>query len=221
MDNTQQSSKPRAVLPHTPWSAPGFWRPTWVSIPVLVAALMLFGLGESLIIRSQLGSSPWTVLSLGIANHVPLSVGAVTFCISVVVFLLWLPLKLRAGLGTVFNIIFIALALDVFLPVLPVPSSLLGQLAYCVLGVMLAGIASGVYLTCQMGAGPRDGLMVGLCERTGLRVGVVRTGLEATACFCGWCLGGVVGIGTLIFAFGVGYAIEAALWAIRRWCRVG
>lgn len=204
------------VLPKTAWSAKTLWRPTPLSFIMLITALMMFGLGESLIIQSQLGASPWTVLALGIANHIHLSVGMITLIISVVVFLFWLPLKLKAGLGTVLNIIIIALAIDVFLPILMTPETLLSKMLFCLSGVALIGIASSFYLTCQMGAGPRDGLMVGICARTGWRVGVVRTCLEASVCFIGWLLGGTVGVGTLIFAFGVGYVLQYSLQWIRK-----
>lgn len=202
-------------MPRTAWSANSPWRPTPSSLIVLVLALMVFGLGESLIIASQLGASPWTVLSLGISRHLGFSVGMTTMLISVVVFVLWLPLKLKVGMGTIFNIIVIALAIDLFLPMLAVPATWAGKVVCCVAGTALIGIASGFYLTCQMGAGPRDGLMVGICRLTGLSVGVVRTTLEAGVCLLGYVLGGTVGVGTLIFAFGVGYALHYSLQALK------
>ena len=211
----------RKVLPMTVWSAPNPWRPTWLSMIVLMVALFLFGLGESLIIRSGLGASPWTVLALGIANHVALSVGVVTFLISGVVFLLWWSLRLKAGMGTLCNIVVIPIAIDVCLAFLTTPKTIGTKMLFCIFGVLAIGVASGFYLTCQMGAGPRDGLMVGICERTGRRVGVVRSLLEASACFIGWCLGGVVGVGTLVFAFGVGYVLQYALSAINKASKAG
>ncbi len=206
----------RRVLPQTPWSSSHKWLPSPTALTVLLCALTVFGLGEALIIQSYLGASPWAVLSLGVANHVPLSVGTVTLIISILVFLLWIPLHIRPGLGSVLNIIVIALSIDLGLWLFPAPDALWAKWVYCVSGVVITGIASSFYLTCQMGAGPRDGLMMGIWERTGWKVGIVRNSLEVTVCFIGWLLGGTVGPGTLLFAFGVGYVVQFSLSVINR-----
>lgn len=208
------------ILPKTAWSAPKPWQPSLSAFAMLILALSVFGLGEALIIRSDLGASPWTVLALGLANHLPLSIGMITFLISVAVFLGWLPLKMRAGLGTLCNIVVIALALDAALALIATPETLLAKTAFCITGVVLIGVASGFYLTCQMGAGPRDGLMVGICQRFGWRVGVVRAGIEVSVCTVGWLLGGTVGIGTLLFAFGVGYVVQSSLSMIKKYASI-
>lgn len=174
---------------------------------MLVVALWLFGIGDGMLVLSNLGSTPWTVLAQGIAIHGQLSLGLVTFLISVAVMLLWIPLKLKAGLGTILNIILIAVSLQVFVSVFQAPPDFIDRIWLCIGGVIVIGIASALYLTCHMGAGPRDGLMVGICQRTGWRVGVVRTSIEIVVCAIGWALGGTLGIGTLLFAFGVGWVV--------------
>lgn len=196
------------VLPTMAWSSVHRFRPTPLSFFVLVSSLILCGLGESLIVQSHLGAAPWTVLGLGVTNFSPLSLGLTTFCISFVVLLLWLPLQLKAGLGTVMNVIIIAGSLDVFVPILPMPTHFVGQLLMCALGVFVLGVATCLYLSCQMGAGPRDGLLVGVCQKTGWSVGIVRTAIEASVCLIGYILGGKAGIGTLMVVFGAGWVMQ-------------
>lgn len=178
---------------------------------VLCLSLSLFGFGEALLLKSQLGSAPWTVLAQGVSLQTKLNVGVVTFIISVFVLLAWIPLKQKAGLGTLLNILIIAVTLGIFDSVLPKMEHLGGQILLAVLGVVTVGIASALYLTTHMGAGPRDGLMVGLCQISGFKVGLIRTLIEGSVCFLGWLLGGVVGLATLLFAFGVGYVVQYSL----------
>lgn len=201
----------KRVLPITPWSNTSYWAIKARPLAMLCVALSLFGFGEALLLKSQLGSAPWTVLAQGLAVQTGLNIGFLTFVISCGVLALWIPLKQKFGLGTVLNICIIALTLGIFDVWLPTLTGLAWQIAAAIAGVVVVGIASSLYLTAYMGAGPRDGLMVGLTQRTGLKVGIIRTFLEGSVCLIGWLLGGVVGLATLLFAFGVGAVVQISL----------
>lgn len=201
----------------TPWSQDGSrWTTRPFGLVVLLVGLWIFGTGEAMLLASTLGNSPWTVLAEGISEHSVLSVGAATFAVSVVVLLLWIPLRERPGLGTVLNAIVISVALDVMLAVLPEFDALVARAAMMVGGVLVLALGGALYLTCNLGPGPRDGLMTGLHERFGWPIAVARTGLEVSALIAGWLLGGTVGIGTAVFAFGVGPALAMFLGMLRR-----
>ncbi|KLT73346.1 membrane protein [Neisseria arctica] len=204
------------VLPRTPWSANHLWEFSTKPFTVLLLSLVLFGIGEGLLVIAQLGSTPWTVLAQGISASSGIHLGWTTFWISVAVLLAWIPLHQRPGLGTMMNILVIAATLGIFVQYIQPVNSFWQQLAACVAGVTIVGIASALYLTCHLGAGPRDGLMVGLCRAIGWRVGLVRTLIEGGVCLVGWLLGGAVGLGTLLFAFGVGWVVQAALQFLAR-----
>lgn len=178
-----------------------------------MVGLWLFGTAEALIVTARIGNSPWTVLSEGLARHTPLSIGGATFAISAVILLLWIPLRERPGLGTLANAVVIAVALGVGVRYLPRPTAPAAQLVQMVGGTILLALAGALYLTANLGPGPRDGLMTGLHERYGWRVAPVRTVLEISACAVGWALGGKVGIGTAVFALGVGPVL--AWWLAR------
>ncbi|MFZ7135007.1 YczE/YyaS/YitT family protein [Avibacterium avium] len=204
------------VLPHTPWTATGLWRVERHSIIVLICSLMLLGLGDGLLLLSNLGSAPWTVLSQGVALQAGFSVGWASLIISAIVMLMWFPLKLKMGLGTVLNMLLIALALGLTVASIPAPTTLFTRFVYAIVGILLFGIASAFYLTCHQGAGPRDGLMVGLCHRFHWKVGTVRTLMEVSVCALGFLLGGTVGIGTLLFAFSIGWVVQITLTLLKR-----
>ena len=163
---------------------------------------------------SELGNSPWTVLAEGVSAQTPLAVGTATVAISFVVLLMWIPLRQRPGLGTILNAIVIGLAIDASLAWLPEPSELLPRYGLVAAGIALVGMGSGLYLTCFLGPGPRDGLMTGLSRRTGLSLRIVRTGIEVAALTIGAILGGTVGIGTLAFALLIGPAVQAGVKAL-------
>lgn len=200
--------KNRTTVPTLAWSAKNLWRPTPLGLFVLILALIVCGVGEALIIQSQLGAAPWTVLALGVNHFTPFSLGLTTFCISVVVLLLWIPLGLKMGLGTLMNALTIATTLHFILPVLPVAEGLLMQWAYLLGGVILLGVGTCFYLSCHMGGGPRDGLLVGIWQKVGRPIGQVRTVIELLVLGTGFLLGGTVGVGTLVFAFGVGQVMQ-------------
>jgi uncharacterized membrane protein YczE len=184
------------------------WRPTpWQLVQVLVG-LWIFGMGEALLVASELGNSPWTVLAEGVSKHTPLSIGAATLAIGAVVLLCWIPLRERPGLGTVLNSIVIGVSIDVTLEMLPHLESPGVRWAALFGGVAAVGLGSGLYLTAALGPGPRDGLMTGLHRRRGWPLAAVRTGIELTAVTTGALLGGTVGVGSLLYAVLIGHAVS-------------
>lgn len=217
MASLGQWLRPALTVPNTAWSAgESNWKVSAKTFLVLVLGLWLFGTGEALLIDASIGQSPWTVLADGLAKTLNLTIGETTFLTSIVVLLLWIPLKRRPGLGTVMNILVIAIAIDVMTPLLPTPTNVIAQTLEALVGVLLVGLASALYITCNVGPGPRDGLMTGLNERTGIRVGRVRTGIEVVVLAIGWLLGGVVGAGTLLFALLIGQSVAIAFGLVER-----
>ena len=180
----------------------------------LMFGLSIFGLGEGLLILSTTGNSPWSVLAEGISKTSGLSIGIATFLISVSVLILWIFIKQKPGLGTIFNIIIIAGMIDITLNIFDAPSSIFMKYLLAVLSVMLVGLGSGIYLVANLGPGPRDGLMTGLTKLTNLPIALVRAFLEVSAVLAGWYLGGTVGAGTLLFAFGIGPCVALGLYLV-------
>ena len=183
---------------------------------MLLIGLWIFGTGEAMLLASTLGNSPWTVLAEGISEHSPLSVGGATLAVSLVVLLGWIPLRERLGMGTVLNAIVIAIALDVMLAVLGDEHAIVLRIVLMFGGVLVLAAGGALYLTCNLGPGPRDGLMTGIHTRFGWPIALVRTGLEVSALAVGWLLGGTLGIGTAVFAFGVGPALVMFLRVLGR-----
>ncbi|HHF1623870.1 TPA: YitT family protein [Haemophilus influenzae] len=208
--------KKARVIPHTSWAATSLWTVQYKTISILLFALSILGIGDGLIVLSGLGSTPWTVLSQGIAIQTNFDIGWSSFLISCAVMLVWKPLKLRLGLGTLLNIIVIALFLGITTKILTPPTALFSQMIFCLIGILLYGFGTALYLTCHLGAGPRDGLMVGICQRFHLRINVVRTSLEISVCLLGFLLGGVVGLGTVLFATSIGGVVQFFLNIIAR-----
>ena len=182
----------------------------------LIFGLVIFGLGEGLLILSTTGNSPWSVLAEGISNTTSLSIGAATFFISVSVLFLWIFIKQKPGLGTIFNIIIIAGMIDITLSFFDAPSSIWMKYFLAFFSVLLVGLGSGIYLVANLGPGPRDGLMTGLTKLTNLPIALVRALLEISAVLAGWYLGGTVGVGTLIFAFGIGPCVALGLFLVNK-----
>jgi hypothetical protein len=178
---------------------------------VLVVGLSLFGTGEAFLVRGGLGVSPWTVLAQGLSLRLGIAIGVATFLVSALVLLLWIPLRERPGLGTLANAVVIAVALQVGVDVLPDATSPPAAVAFVLLGIGLIGVGSGLYLTTNLGPGPRDGWMTGLHARTGWPVGRVRLGIEVAVLGVGWLLGGTVGIGTVLFALLIGPSVAQGL----------
>lgn len=222
MPDSSWSYRVRALLrgsrtvPRTRFTAPAVWRPTPASLAALIIGLWLFGTGDAAILASNLGGAPWSVLAQGLSARSGLGLGWTTLLVSTCVLTLWIPLRQRPGLGTLLNIVVIALALGITYPRVSTPDSLIGQLSLVFLGVGLIGLGSGFYLTSGHGPGPRDGWMTGLHQVTGWPVGRVRLLIEVTVLVFGWLLGGVVGVGTAIFALLVGQSVALGLTVAHR-----
>ena len=158
--------------------------------------------------------SPWSVLAQGISFNIGFSVGTITLFVSVVVLILWIPLKQKPGIGTILNVLIIALMIDVCIYFVPTPENYIFKILLAIIAVVMVGLGGGIYLVSNLGPGPRDGLMIGLQEKTNLPVAVVRSLLEISVVVIGWYLGGIVGIGTLLFAFGIGPAVALGLFLV-------
>lgn len=182
----------------------------------LLSGLILFGVGIGLMVRAELGLGPWDVLHQGVARLVHLPIGFVTVLTGIPVMLAWLPLKQRAGIGTILNIVLIGTVTDITLALLPHFDSVVVRTVLMLSGVLIVGFGSGLYLSSDMGAGPRDGLMIGLASRTGWSVRLVRTLIELVVLLSGVLLGGSVGIGTVVFALGIGPVVQLALRLFER-----
>ena len=193
-------------VPTTSWSSddPMAVKPKPKTLVILIIGLWIFGTGDAVIIAAGLGVAPWTVLAQGIGNQWTWTVGQATFFISVIVLFFWIPLKEKPGIGTILNAILIAAAIDIMEPQLPHPQNPLFQVIQVLIGTILVGIGSGFYLTANLGPGPRDGMMTGLQRITKIPIGRVRTTIEIIVLAIGWQLGGIFGIGTIIFAVLIG-----------------
>ncbi len=203
-------------IPRVKWSSdkPYNFKPKLSTFFFLCFGLTLFGLGEGLLIVSFMGASPWSVLAQGISLNINLSIGTITLLISLAVLVLWIPLGQKPGMGTIFNAIIIAIMIDLCIKFVPTPSTYIRQFILAVISVITVGIGGGIYLVSNLGAGPRDGLMIGLQKLSNLPIALVRAALEISAVSVGWYLGGTVGIGTLLFAFGIGPCVALGLYLV-------
>jgi uncharacterized membrane protein YczE len=202
-------------------------RERWTSgalrrLPGLLVGLVGFGFGIALMARSDLGLGPWEVLNQGVAIQLGVPMGTVSILLGVPILLCWLPLRELPGPGTLVNLVLIGLATNVGLAVLPVmaPDAVLPRGAELLAGLLLIGVCSGLYLAADLGPGPRDGLMTGLHHRFGWSIARARTGLEVSVLAAGWLLGGTVGVGTVLFAFGIGVVVQGSLRVFDRDGRV-
>ncbi len=203
-------------IPKVSWSSnkPLNFKPNLLTFFYLCFGLTLFGLGEGLLLVSAAGASPWSVFAQGIYLKVGLSVGVITIFVSIVVLILWLPLNQKPGIGTILNALIIGFMIDVCIKFVPTPEDFISQLFLAIVAVLTVGLGGGIYLVANLGAGPRDGLMIGLQKKTNLPIAAVRATLEITVMSIGWYLGGTVGIGTLLFAFGIGPAVALSLFLV-------
>ena len=213
--------KPSKTIPVTPWRADTTWG--LITAPyaiqrmmVLIFGLMIFGIGEAFLVVTSLGNSPWTVLAEGISLNSSLNIGGSTFLVSVVVLLLWIPLRQKPGFGTLANIVVISASIELGLLIIPTVDNLYMKYFYVLFGIALVGIGSALYITCGLGTGPRDGLMTGLHYKTGVRVGRVRLGIEIVALSVGAILGGSLGLGTALFALLIGQSVAISLGVLGR-----
>jgi uncharacterized membrane protein YczE len=177
----------------------------------LHVGLVLYGVSLAMMVRADLGLAPWDVLHSGLVRHVPLTMGQAVVLMSFVVLLLWVPLREVPGVGTIANALVVGVSVDATLALLGAPDALAARIALLVGGVLLCGLASAVYIGAQLGRGPRDGLMTGLARRTGRSIRLVRTGLEVAVVLVGLALGGVLGLGTVLFALAIGPVTQALL----------
>ena len=205
-------------VPIVSWSSefPLNTKPKLTTLIMLVIGLFLFGLGEAIIIGSGSGVSPWTVLAQGISSKTNLSVGMATFLISIFILIFWVPLKQIPGIGTILNAIIIASAIDLTLGFIPKPDLIYLKILQASFGILIVGIGSGIYLASNLGPGPRDGLMIGLQQKTNTSIPLIRTIIEITAVTVGWFLGGIVGIGTILFVFGIGPCVGVGLTLVEK-----
>ena len=204
------------TVPVAPWSSPQplNLHPRLSTFFYLCVGLSVFGLGEAALVSANAGVSPWTVLAQGVGRVANVNLGLATLLVSVCVLLFWIPLRQTPGIGTVANVLIVSLVIELSLRVLPQPEAISFQVAQAVAGVLLVGLGSGIYLVANLGPGPRDGLMTGLARRTDLPIAGVRTTLEIAAVAVGWSLGGNIGLGTVLFAFGIGPAVSLGLHAV-------
>ena len=200
-------------VPTTSWSSqrPNIIIPKLDTFLLLCFGLFLFGVGESILVVSQNGVTPWTVLAEGIAKKLSIGVGLSTFLISCIVLILWLPLKLKPGLGTLMNIIIIALTMGGLIPLIQFLQEIFNPLFLSFLGTILVGFGSGIYLITNLGPGTRDGLMTGISKKYNKPISLIRFSIEFSVVFLGWLLGGTFGLGTLIFASLIGPSISISL----------
>jgi uncharacterized membrane protein YczE len=205
-------------IPALFWSSPRplNFRPRFITLMFLVFGLALFGLGEAILIAAGIGVSPWTVLALGVSNVTNLSIGGSTFLISLMVLIFWIPLKQIPGIGTILNVIIIAIVLEYIIPYLPNPKTSFLMTLQAIIGVLVTGLGSGIYLISNLGPGPRDGLMTGLQQLTNQTISMIRSCIEITVVIIGWFLGGPVGLGTLLFAFLIGPAVAASIYILNK-----
>ena len=205
-------------IPKTSWSSKGPLniKPKIKTLIFLIIGLFLFGLGETLLLASGGGVSPWTVLAEGLSIHSSYSIGWCTILVSFIVLILWIPLKQKPGIGTILNAIIVALVLDYALPYLPNPENYKFKVIQIIIGVLITGLGSGFYLIANLGPGPRDGLMTGVQRVTGKPIALVRSTIEVIVVFFGWILGGTAGIGTIIFALGIGPAVAVGIYFVSK-----
>jgi uncharacterized membrane protein YczE len=170
----------------------------------LYIGLWLYGLGAALQVRAGLGLDPWDVFHQGVSRHVGLAIGTVLIIVGAIVLLAWIPLRQRPGLGTLSNVVLIGVSLNTSLQMLPTINGIALRVTILAVGILLGGIATGMYIGANYGPGPRDGLMTGLARRTGRSIRLVRTCLEVTVLIAGWVLGGTVGVGTVAYAVAIG-----------------
>jgi len=200
-------------VPTLRWSSPKAFtlKPPFASMMFLILGLVMFGLGEALLVNAGVGVSPWTVFAEGVTKITGWSLGLATFLISATVLLLWIPLRQTPGIGTILNAVIVALVLEYALPILPRFDSYLANALLALTGVFVTGFGGAIYLVANLGPGPRDGLMTGLQRVTGKPIALVRMSIELTVVAIGWALGGTLGLGTLLFAVGIGPAMAIGM----------
>ena len=207
---------PHKTVPITPWRAETRWDLSLSRVLILFTGLIIFGLGDSLLIQGNQGNAPWTVFAQGLTLKTGMSIGFATLLISIFVLLIWIPLREKPGFGTLSNIVLIATFIQVGTQIFPEQSSMTTGILFDFIGIAMVGLGSALYITCGLGPGPRDGAMTGIHYRTGIRVGRVRLGIELVVLVIGWLMGGTVGIGTALFALLIGQSVAIFLGIVAR-----
>ena len=210
--------RPAKKVPTTRWSSstPMSSRPRLSTLSILLVGEFLFGLGDAFLIVAGVGNTPWTVLAEGIATVIGWSIGKATFLVSAAVLLLWIPIREVPGIGTLLNAIIIAATIELTVDRIPASDDILVSFLQVCLGILLIGIGSAMYLTANLGPGPRDGWMTGLQRVTGVPIGRVRVTIEISVLVIGVLLGGTFGYGTVLFAFAIGPVVAVCLAAAGR-----
>jgi len=205
-------------IPRLSWSSksPRNLKPSFKTLFLLCFGLIIFGLGEGLLIISTIGASPWNVLHQGLALNFGLSIGLWAFLISLIVLLLWFFLDEKIGIGTIFNFIIISIMIDVTIFFFQAPALWINQFLLCIAAVLMVGLGSGIYLIARLGPGPRDGLMTGLQKKTGFSIALIRGAIEVFVVLCGLSLGGIIGVGTLLYVLGIGPAVAFGLYIVKK-----
>ena len=180
-----------------------------------VTGLAFFGIGIAFFVKSTLGVPPWDVFHSGVSKHTGLGLGTVLIIVAFFVLLLWIPLRLRPGIGTILNAVEIGLVENVAQDLLPDTSNIAVRIAFMAAGMLCIAAGSGFYIGAELGSGPRDGLMLGLNKRFGISVRLARTVVEVSVMIIGILLGGKIGIGTFVFAFGIGPLVQIMLKVFR------
>lgn len=200
-------------VPLVSWSSiePNNFKPNVKTFFFLCLGLFIFGLGESVLVVSEYGVTPWTVLAEGVAKKIDIGIGLSTFIISCIVLIFWLPLKLKPGFGTLMNILIIAMTMGGTIPFLYFLNDFFNGLFLSFLGTMLVGFGSGIYLIANLGPGTRDGLMTGISKKYNKPISLIRFTIEFCVVFFGWILGGTLGLGTIIFAIFIGPFVSLSL----------
>jgi uncharacterized membrane protein YczE len=173
--------------------------------------LFIYGIGIAMMVHASIGLAPWDVLAQGISKQTGLSFGQSTIAVSVMVLMAWIPLKVKPGIGSILNAILLGVFADFWLPLMPKLDGYLWQLTWFVLGLIVISFATGLYISCGMGKGPRDGLNTGIAQRFKLPFWQARSIVEVIVVTVGFLLGGQVREGTLIFAFAIGYLNQLGL----------
>jgi uncharacterized membrane protein YczE len=216
MSSLMRFLAPHKTIPITPWRAEHRWQLSPMRVAILFFGLAIFGLGDSLLVQGHVGNAPWTVFAQGLSKKTGWELGVSTFVISLFVLLIWIPLKEKPGFGTLSNIALIATFIQIGISIFPKQSTFAMGVLFDLIGISLVGIGSALYITCGLGPGPRDGAMTGIHQRTGIRVGRVRLGIEVTVLVVGALMGGKVGIGTLLFALLIGHSVAISLGILAR-----
>ncbi len=198
---------PARTVPQTSWTASSLWSLTPKRLVILLSGLFLMGLGGAITVQSELGNPPWTVLAQGLALQLAIPLGWAFFIISCAVLLVWIPLRVVPGFGTLANAVVFAASLQFGVSVISPQESFAASIAMLLVGILLIGFGTALYITCGLGPGPRDGWMVGLVKRTGIRIWKIRFGIEFFALSLGYLLGGTVGIGTVLVMMLIGQTI--------------